>query len=70
MVRPFSVKPTFRHEDSRDDQTKTMTASAEELIRHFLQHVLPAGVHKARYYGLWSSSNRKNLHNMQHILTA
>jgi hypothetical protein len=48
---------------------KTMTVSAEEFIRRFLQHVLPAGVHKVRYYGLWSSSNRRQLRKMQQILT-
>jgi hypothetical protein len=42
-----------------------MTVSAEEFIRRFLQHVLPAGVHKVRYYGLWSPTHRKNLHKTQ-----
>ena len=46
-----------------------MTVSAEEFIRRFLQHVLPAGVHKVRYYGLWSPSHRQNLSKVQHILT-
>ncbi len=62
-------KVTFRYKDSRDAQTKTMTVSAEEFIRRFLQHVLPTGVHKVRYYGLWSPSHRKNLSKVQHILT-
>jgi len=62
-------KVTFRYKDSRDDQTKTMTVSAEEFIRRFLQHVLPAGVHKVRYYGLWSPLYRKNLCKLQQILT-
>ncbi len=62
-------KVTFRYKDSRDDQTKTMTVSAEEFIRRFLQHVLPAGAHKVRYYGLWSPTHRKNLSKVQHILT-
>ena len=61
---------TFRYKDSKSGaQTKTMTVSAEEFIRRFLQHVLPAGVHKVRYYGLWSSSNRKKLRKMQQTLT-
>ena len=62
-------KVTFRCKGSRSTQTKTMTVSAEEFIRRFLQHVLPAGFHKVRYYGLWSPSNRKNLSKVQHILT-
>ncbi len=63
-------KVTFRYKDSKSGaQTKTMTVSAEEFIRRFLQHVLPAGVHKVRYYGLWSSSNRKKLLEIQQTLT-
>ncbi|MFB0555276.1 MAG: phage integrase N-terminal SAM-like domain-containing protein [Phycisphaerae bacterium] len=33
-----------------------------------LQHVLPSGVHKVRYYGLWSPSNRKKLLELQQTL--
>jgi hypothetical protein len=45
-----------------------MTVNAEEFIRRFLQHTLPAGVHKVRYYGLWSPSNRKKLLELQQTL--
>ena len=63
-------KVTFRYKDSkRGTYIKTMTVGAEEFIRRFLQHALPAGVHKVRYYGLWSPSNRKKLRKMQQILT-
>lgn len=62
-------KVTFRYKGSGGTQKKTMTVSAEEFIRRFLQHVLPKGVHKVRYYGLWSPSHRKNLSKVQHILT-
>ncbi len=61
---------TFRYKDSkRGAYIKTMTVSAEEFIRRFLQHVLPAGVHKVRYYGLWSPSNRKKLLEIQQTLS-
>ena len=70
IISADNGKVTFRYKDSKSGaQTKTMTVSAEEFIRRFLQHVLPAGVHKVRYYGLWSSSNRKHLRKMQQILT-
>ena len=63
-------KVTFRYKDSkRGAYNKTMTVRAGEFIRRFLQHALPAGVHKVRYYGLWSPSNRKKLHKMQQTLT-
>jgi len=61
---------TFRYKDSkRGAYIKTMTVSAGEFIRRFLQHALPAGVHKVRYYGLWSPSNRKKLLELQQTLT-
>jgi hypothetical protein len=59
---------TFRYKDTDGAQIKTMTVNAEEFIRRFLQHVLPKGVHKVRYYGLWSPSHRKNLSNVHQIL--
>src|SRR5262249_13166926 len=30
-----------------------------EFLRRFLQHVLPRGFHKVRYYGLWHASKRE-----------
>ncbi len=45
----------------RTSQPRVMTLGAHEFIRRFLQHVLPGGVHKVRYYGLWSPSNRESL---------
>ncbi len=42
----------FRWKDYRDhDRQKTMTLEAEEFIRRFLLHVLPAGFHRIRHYG-------------------
>jgi len=69
IISADNGKVTFRYRGASTTQTKIMTVSAEEFIRRFLQHVLPAGVHKVRYYGLWSSSNRKHLRKMQQILT-
>jgi hypothetical protein len=47
---------TFRYRDQRDASIgawRTMTLSADEFLRRFLQHVLPRGFHKVRYYGIW-----------------
>ena len=30
-----------------------------EFMRRFLQHVLPKGLHKVRYFGLWHPSQRQ-----------
>lgn len=56
---------TFRYKDTHDSQWKTMTLQAQEFIRRFLQHVLPKGFHKVRYFGLWAPSNRHLLHRLQ-----
>lgn len=61
MVSMEGGEVTFRYRDTRDACWRTMTLSAMEFIRRFLQHVLPRGVHKVRYYGLWAPSNRHYL---------
>jgi hypothetical protein len=35
-----------------------MTLTTGEFIRRFLMHVLPAGFHRIRYYGLFASDKR------------
>jgi len=60
---------TFRYRKVGDSQQRTMTLSAHEFIRRFLQHVLPDGFHKVRYYELWASANRKNLQRLQEELS-
>ena len=52
----------FRYKDSRTDSAETpqmMTLPAPEFIRRFLLHVLPAGFHRIRYYGLLGNRHRK-----------
>jgi Putative transposase len=55
----------FRDQDAQDHRWKSMTLPALEFIRRFLQHVLPEGFHKVRYYGLWSPVHRSLLHQLQ-----
>ena len=50
---------TFRSKDYADDQrSKTMTLTAEEFLRRFVQHVLPKGFVKIRHYGLLANQHR------------
>jgi hypothetical protein len=58
----------FRYQDAQDQRWKTMTLPALEFIRRFLQHVLPQGFHKVRYYGLWSPVHRPLLYQLQLLL--
>lgn len=62
-------KVTFRYKDSREARWKTMTLDASEFMRRFLQHVLPCGFHKVRYYGLLSPRNRQLLEQIRRELT-
>jgi hypothetical protein len=61
---------SFRYKDYRHDaQQKTMTLAAEEFIRRFLLHVLPAGFQRIRYYGFLGNRYRKEkLARCRHLL--
>jgi hypothetical protein len=53
---------TFRWKDYRArgcTRYKTMTLGADEFMRRFLLHVLPAGFHRIRHYGLLANGGRK-----------
>jgi len=52
---------TFKWKDYRiqgPERYKIMTLATNEFIRRFLMHVLPAGFHRIRYYGLLASGKR------------
>ena len=54
-------KVTFRYRTSDTGKLRICTLPAEEFIRRFLQHVLPKGFVKVRYYGFLSSGCRQRL---------
>jgi len=60
---------TFRAKD-QDGNIKPVTLGVEEFIRRFLQHVLPKGFVKVRYFGLWASACRPKLEKARNILEA
>ncbi len=59
---------TFRYKDSQTGETRCCTITAEEFIRRFLQHVLPKGFVKVRYYGFFSHGNRHALNQVRQLL--
>ena len=59
---------TFGYTDGRSGQRKTCTVTAEEFIRRFLQHVLPKGLSKVRYYGFYSPNRREVLGKVRQLL--
>jgi Putative transposase len=51
---------TLRYKDyAADQRQKTLTVSAAEFIRRFLQHVLPGGFVRVRHYGLLANRYRE-----------
>ena len=61
---------SFEWKDYRDGQRqKVMTVSAEEFIRLFLQHTLPPGFKRIRYYGFLANCHRaRKLHLCRQLL--
>lgn len=49
----------FRWKDYRDNRIKIMELGALDFIRRFLQHILPCGYYKIRYFGIFSSVHSK-----------
>ena len=51
---------SLRWRDYRHPQRpKTLHLSAQEFIRRFLLHVLPAGFHRIRHYGFLANKQRR-----------
>ena len=58
LERFVDGRVTFRYTDGRTQETKLRTLPVNTFIGDFLQHVLPRGFTKIRYYGLLSPSRR------------
>jgi hypothetical protein len=59
---------TFRYRESDSGHWKSRTLTVEAFIRRFLQHVLPKGFQKVRYYGLFSAGQRHRLAQARRLL--
>ena len=59
---------TIRYRDRRSGRQRTCQLSGEEFMRRFLQHVLPRGLHKVRYFGLWHPSHRADAARVRQML--
>jgi hypothetical protein len=49
---------TFKYKDSSDQQWRVLRLGATEFLRRFLQHILPKGFQRIRYFG-WLSPAAK-----------
>jgi hypothetical protein len=50
---------TFRWKDHSINAWRCERLPGVEFLSRFLQHVLPRGFHRVRYYGLWNPSKRE-----------
>ena len=51
-------------------ESRHCTLAAEQFIQRFLQHVLPKGFVKVRYYGFFSAGHRPRLRHIWQLLGA
>jgi Putative transposase/Transposase zinc-binding domain len=58
----------FMYFDDRKKQKRKMALDGIEFLRRYLQHVLPKGFHKVRYYGIFAPSNRRLLNELKSSL--
>jgi hypothetical protein len=68
IVKLVDGKVTFRYRTTDTGKLRTCTLPAEEFIRRFLQHVLPKGFVKVRYYGFLASTCRPQLVALRQLL--
>jgi len=59
---------TFQYRLSDTGQLKSCTLSVEHFIQRFLQHVLPRGFVKVRYFGFFGATLRSRLVTLQQSL--
>jgi len=59
---------SFRYQDSQTKQWTICRLEVIEFIRRYLQHVLPRGFVKVRYYGLYAHRHRERLSRLRENL--
>jgi hypothetical protein len=60
---------TIRYKHRASNRWRRTRLDGHEFLRRFLQHVLPRGLHKVRYYGLWHPSRRAVSARVRQLLT-
>jgi hypothetical protein len=49
---------TIRYKKRKSNRLRSCRIEGGEFMRRFLSHLLPKGLHKVRYFGLWHPSRR------------
>ena len=59
---------TFRYKKPKSERWRAMTLNAMEFIRRFLQHVLPTGFMKVRYFGFMNPNSKVGLQTISGLI--
>jgi hypothetical protein len=59
---------SIQYKERKTGCARTCRLSGGEFMRRFLQHVLPRGFHKVRYFGLWHPAQRHNAARVRQML--
>ena len=59
---------TIQCKERKTGRSRTCRLSGDEFMRRFLQHALPRGFHKVRYFGLWHPRQRHNAARVRRML--
>ena len=70
LVKLAQDQVTFWYKDNKRGRRTTITLPVDTFIHRFLQHVLPQGFVKVRYFGLFATGNRHRLALARVLLTA
>lgn len=68
LVRYGQGRVTFRYTHARTRTTRALTLPVATFLTRFLDHVLPRGFTKVRWYGLLSASHRTDLARARQLL--
>lgn len=69
IVRIDDDGVTLRHKARKSNRWRTCRVAGHEFLRRFLMHVLPKGLHKVRYFGLWYPAKRALAAKARHMLS-
>lgn len=70
LTRFVDGRVTFRYTHARSRETRTVTLPVDAFLTRFLQHVLPRGFTKIRWYGLLSPGRRAALERARTLLAS
>lgn len=68
LVRFADGQVTFQYLHARTHTTRFLTLPVDAFLTRFLQHVLPRGFTKIRWFGLLSPTHRGELERARHLL--